>query len=450
MIAFNSLSILKSAKPQDTDKHKNKNSFIAYNDRINEACSFVIPSKSSMPDELYMSDKTEKKNSLLSNALVPLVLTPLVLLGGGCLLSQAMKKTAVNKLKILAEKTENHFLPAVGRNININDDDKFLLYLCFQEPTRKNFLVTGSIILVSGAAFIMKNFVDGFKDIWVKKQEAKIEKEFQDNSIEIETRSFSGKNQINRSLLAEKAEELKAYLPKDDKNSFSNILFTAFRLNRSKCDKNISFKSENKTAEKDQIKKTNSLKENLVYSAIGLLTLGLSAFFVAKTLKNFSCVAKKFEQTKENLTSKVKDSAGSFNVMPVELGGNPNRIGYYSYGDEFTSHLYTWLTAPSQFTRDLFLAITGYGALNYVGIKTVEGVKEVQVKKQNRKTDLELKDKLVNTHLKEFVSKKSSIITPLVEEFKESASKGKDSKELNKMYEGVLEEIKYGPPYIYE
>ncbi len=38
-----------------------------------------------------------------------------------------------------------------------------------------------------------KMFMDGFKDIWVKRREADIQKNLQENLIAVETQAFSGK-----------------------------------------------------------------------------------------------------------------------------------------------------------------------------------------------------------------------------------------------------------------
>ena len=41
-------------------------------------------------------------------------------------------------------------------------------------------------------AFMGKTFFDGYKDIWVKRKEANIQKNLQENLIAVETQSFSG------------------------------------------------------------------------------------------------------------------------------------------------------------------------------------------------------------------------------------------------------------------
>ena len=45
-----------------------------------------------------------------------------------------------------------------------------------QSPNRRTILASIGVITLASMAFIAKNFIDGFKEIWVKKQEANIHK----------------------------------------------------------------------------------------------------------------------------------------------------------------------------------------------------------------------------------------------------------------------------------
>ena len=78
-----------------------------------------------------------------------------------------------------------------------------------------------------------------------------------------------------------------------------------------------------------------------------------------------------------------------------------------------------------------------------------DAVKEVQVKKYNAQTEVELQKRLVSTELRNFKSKKDAAIQPLVDEFYKQVDEGKSKEQLKTMAENILLEIKNGPPYVY-
>ena len=69
--------------------------------------------------------------------------------------------------------------------------------------------------------------------------------------------------------------------------------------------------------------------------------------------------------------------------------------------------------------------------------------------KENAKTEYNLQDRLVNVELNNFSAKKSSVIEPLMDEFRKQARSGKDKQELKTRAENILCEIKNGPPFVY-
>ena len=98
----------------------------------------------------------------------------------------------------------------------------------------------------------------------------------------------------------------------------------------------------------------------------------------------------------------------------------------------------------------LFGGITGITAIGYGGKLAGEALKEVQVKKINAQTELDLQKRLVSTELRNFKAKKDSAINPLVKEFYKQVDSGKRTKdELKTMAENILFEIKNGPPFVY-
>ena len=85
------------------------------------------------------------------------------------------------------------------------DRVKESIFSMIQSPNRKTILAAVGVISLAAMAFMLKTFADGFKEVWVKKKEADIQKNLQENLIAVETQSFSGKMQIIRSMLSSKA-----------------------------------------------------------------------------------------------------------------------------------------------------------------------------------------------------------------------------------------------------
>ena len=105
-------------------------------------------------------------------------------------------------------------------------------------------------------------------------------------------------------------------------------------------------------------------------------------------------------------------------------------------------------TENKQF-KQLFFGITGLTAFSYGGKLAGDAVKEVQVKKINAETEINLQKRLVSTELRNFKSKKDAAIQPLIEEFYRQAKLGKPKEELKVMADNILLEIKNGPPFVY-
>ena len=133
------------------------------------------------------------------------------------------------------------------------------------------------------------------------------------------------------------------------------------------------------------------------------------------------------------------------------IAGSPgNKPSYYSHTNDDRAHLYNMIVNPENpLLKILFAGMTTVTALGYVGTKAVEAIREVQVIKENANTELELQNRLVEVELKNFETKKKSVIEPLMDEFRLQAFNGKDKKELKVRAENILYEIKNGPPFVY-
>ena len=151
----------------------------------------------------------------------------------------------------------------------------------------------------------------------------------------------------------------------------------------------------------------------------------------------------------EKIITKLKTSTTKAN--PNYAGDGTPRPAFNSFVEDYRAFFYNWLldTANPQFEY-LFYGITGLTAATYGGKLAGDAVKEVQVKKINAETELELQKRLVSTELRNFKSKKDAAIQPLVEEFYKQVDSGKRTKEeLKTMAENILFEIKNGPPFVY-
>ena len=137
-------------------------------------------------------------------------------------------------------------------------------------------------------------------------------------------------------------------------------------------------------------------------------------------------------------------------VNPTIGGSGRNKITYFSHVNDYLSFFYDWLMNPKnpQF-KNLFFGITGISALAYGGKTTAEAIKDVQVKKYNAQTELELQRRLVSTELRNFKAKKESAIEPLCDEFYIQKEAGKSKEELKIIADNILFEIKNGPPFVY-
>ncbi|MDD3150310.1 MAG: hypothetical protein PHV68_05700 [Candidatus Gastranaerophilales bacterium] len=445
---------------------------------------FIIPQNTSMPKELTETPIYQKKK-LLDNPLVPLCLGTLGVLGSVAVFSKIIHNTAKHQLKLPTWKS----LPELPRNMNLNDENHFVTYVAIQNPSLKNTIGAFAMFGFAGATFIMKSFVDGFKEIWVKKQDAKIQENLQENLIDVETKCFSGKHQIINNMLNQKTKEFKALMcTKQEQNCFPPSVFKGF----------TAFKGSKK-----QNKEENNTKNNLLYLGVGVSTLVLSTVLTGKIFKNLRNTANEFQKYHNGLHDTVKEilkkspekvlqeeketvkqifqtlnfksdfaqkeleKAGykkediepitdvlkrkeAIFVSPPEALGGKQGIQYYTYIDDVRGHFYNWImNKDNKLLRNLFLALASVSGVGYLGKTAVEAQKEFQVNKVNAQTELQLQKNLVNVELKNFLAKKNSAINPLMDDFRQKVNKGKNTNTLHQNATEILNEIKNGAPFIY-
>ena len=445
---------------------------------LEDTCdTLVISENSKMPSRLYEKDRSSEKNILPISAIATGVM------GTIALLSAFVKRNTRLNLKISDEKR----LPQLTRNVALNDEKHQALYQMIASPTRKTILAGIGVLTLSAMAFMGKTFFDGFKDVWVKKREADIQKDMQERLIDIETQSFAGKIQITRSMLSEKAREFSRYLSDDNEpilpNFGKHLRFTG-RNDKKNSDNNNSLNyfllgagtvaaiiglgylslknlSKSKTLLEDYVKDRKNIIKDIVQKSTNLTkeddkklieahfqSIDANADTIKEYLKGLNWDKTEAEEFIQKLIKKSETSTTKVNET---IGGDGTpKPTFYSHVDDYRAFFYNWLldTDNKQF-KQLFFGITGLTALSYGGKLAGDAVKEVQVKKLNAQTEVDLQNRLVSTELRNFKSKKEAAIQPLVDEFYKQAKNGKPKEELKVIADNILFEIKNGPPFVY-
>ena len=463
---------------------KNNEKSISFDD-IQDSLLIHTPNETK---EKTSKKEDSKESSFNTNkALKPLLAATALIVGGCFAMSAILKKSSQNLLTTRSFEQ----LPDLAVNMNIKEEPQFAIYRAIRDPNFRNIMGAAAIFIMSGITIGCKNFVDGAKEIWLKKQSADIEKELQENLIEVETNSFSGKLDVVNNMLTENVKFFDKLLNK--KSDTKSNIFSEF----------ISFKGIKK--EEDSAQKQKNIK-NIKYTALilgvilGAVALGKFSISNIKKTAKFSedfangfaektidainkmsesakkediptitelfksiCAKPEFIKTtckKYNLTeneissiiSAVEESKKTiFADAPTALGGIPKKIQYYCYIDENRGHLYNWILNPeNKFTKYIFGAFTISSAIGYLFKQGMDALKEMTVLRENAKTELNLRKRLVDVEVENFKSKKRSAINPLLEQFEKEALQGTKSKEeLKQLADNILMETKNGPPYVY-
>ncbi len=447
--------------------------------------SFIISDTVEMPSELY------RNRNAVDKKLLPLSAIALGVMASITAVTWFVKRSA----KIAKELTPEKWLPTLTRNVNLSEETSQVVYQMLQSPNRKTFIAGTGVLALSAMAFMGKTFFDGYKDIWVKRKEADIQKNLQENLVAVETQSFSGKMQIIRSMLSKYSTDFEKYLTDDNEKILQNF--------EKKFRAETSFTSNGKNSKNNSSNMGNIILGTL--TTLGIVGLGFLSFrnlskskihlqdglerakdTIRELVKTSGEESKKMDKNNlEHMFGSLEGSEGIEDFVRQEVEKlnwknpdekkeflnkiltrfktsttkvNPNIGGdgtpkpaFNSFVNDYKAFFYNWLidTSNPQF-KQLFFGITGITAASYGGKLVGDAIKEVQVKKINAETELELQKRLVSTELRNFKSKKDSAIRPLVEEFYKQVDSGKRSKEeLKNLAENVLFEIKNGPPYVY-
>jgi len=441
-------------------------------------------------NQIALPQKLKEKDTQKTNPLYPIcgiTIGVMGLLGG---FTAMMKKFSKGKL----ESSKEYLLPGITRNHCINDEIHQSIFSMIQSPNRKTILASLGVITLGAMAFMGKIFIDGFKEVWVKGQEANIHKNLQENLIAVETQSFSGKLQIIRSMLSSKARmftnELSFHGDKyrgkygdkyNTNNNDDNLLMYGLGLATMGAILGLGYFASHNIRKSDEyikngIKNTktgidliidefnNGKTLNNLEGHKGEILSGKEAykFLIENMLDSVYAKPEEIEKTvkkmnlpnkeKEEFIKHLKDSMNQATekVNPMMGGTGRNKITYFSHVNDYLSFFYDWLMNPKnpQF-KNLFFGIAGISALAYGGKSAAEAVKEVQVKKYSADIELNLQKRLVATELRNFKAKKDSAIEPLCREFLQQKKNGKSKEELKTIADNILFEIKNGPPFVY-
>lgn len=457
--------------------------------------SLMIADTVELPDKLY------EKNTKKEKGLLPIAGATVGFMAALAGLTHLFAKSARDAVDVELPKK----LPSMTRNVCVNKEIDQAIYRMVANPTKKTAMAAAGLAVFSSMAFMGKTFCEGFRDVWVKKKEADIHKDLQENLIAVETQSFSGKMQIIRSMLAQKAKEFNGALS-DEENNNSKENFSS----------SISFKKRERTPNN---KKSGNILKNLGYMVLGAVSTGAIVGLGYLSMKNLRSgneamkrgvekvkdviteiaektnnhnpetmgkesydMANKIDREKignlfvdisadtdfvtstaekmkwnnqEEKQQFIKDSLFNINKSTENansaLGGSgKDRNTFYSHVSDYKAFFYNWLIdSKNQQFKNLFFGITGATATAYLGQLTANAIKDVQVKKYNADTELNLQKRLVATELRNFKSKKDASILPLCDEFYRQKKNGKPKEELKIVADNILNEIKNGAPYVY-
>ena len=449
---------------------------------INEACdTLLISQDTGMPSRLH-DNIISKEKSIAPIAIAAIGV--MGLLAGTSLFINKSTKAALNSAEVKK-------LQDLTRNVNLSKETHQIIYQMVHNPGRKTILAGMGVLTMSAMAFIGKTSLDGFKDVWIKRKEADIQKDLQEELIGIETQSFSGKMQIIRGMLASTAIRFKKYLSNEDQGNIPH-------KGKYKTLDNMSFKGSNKI--------NDNKKNNAGYFLLGIATISAIAGLGFLSLKGLSKTKNQItsfinankadlkniinKSSKETMAEdkikienlfKIIDEENGFveqqlknikwdkeeiqkftkhinNILETSTVKAEKTIGgsgvpkpsFNSFVDDYRAFFYNWLldTDNKQF-KQLFFGITGVTAASYGGTLAGEAVKDVQVKKMNAQTEINLQNRLVSTELRNFKSKKDASIQPLIQDFYKQAADGRPKSELKTVAENILFEIKNGPPFVY-
>lgn len=443
------------------------NSFCKPECNFNDICDdLIISDKVSVPKELTENTSPKEKS------LLPISGIALGVMGVIAGITYFIQQNT----RAIAQTDKKQVLPTLTRHVAMNEETHQAIYRMVRNPNRQTILAGSGVLALTATAFMGKTFFDGFKEVWVKKKEADIQKNLQENLIAVETRTFGGKMQIIRNMLSERTAEFENALSDNPKKmlhfgagakqspvkkenntgyialgaaTFAGILALGFLSikNLTSGKKYLEAGSrivKNAIPEIIEKSKPETMAEDKEILKNLFTALGTPKKYIKQNIQKLNWDKSEIEKFEEELmtsTAKLERTIG---------GDGTDKPTYYSHVDDYRAHLYNYLLdSDNKQFKQLFFGIAGISAIGYAGKITGDAIKEVQVKKINAQTELDLQKRLVSTELRNFKAKKDAAINPLVEEFYRQKSANKSKEELKAIADNILYEIKNGAPFVY-
>ncbi len=420
---------------------------------LNDTCDTMIISDSVKLPEQLNQNLTNPERSLL-----PISALCVGVMGLFAGVSWFVKRNAKITNEILKEK----WITSFTRNISINEESVQAIVQMVQNPNIKTIRAGLGVLTLTATAFMGKTFFDGFKDVWVKKREADIQKNLQEQLIAVETQSFSGKIQIIRNALSEKTKMFSNYIspsePKEqpfgmfksskDLSFGSNLSHYSMKNLRAGNNETIKFVEKTKKDLEVIAKSAKNDKFVKEYLENMLQFINASRYDVEKIVNMTSWKKKDKESFINYVVKRINTS--TVKVNPNIGGDGTQKPSFSSFVDDYRAFFYNFLIEPDnkQF-QQLFFGTTALAGVSYGGKLIGDAIKEVQVKKINAQTELDLQRRLVSTELRNFKAKKDAAVKPLIDEFYRQVDEGKPKEQLKTIAENILFEIKNGPPFVY-
>ncbi len=475
-----SLNIYSANTRKNIKTNKTAKGYIL-NTRIKNSQNFDVFDKNEteflLSDNFEKEKEPEKEKFDEKKILKPVLLTCLASLGTiGAISLCALKYSSFAAKSDVVVRP-----PDLARNFNIKEEHQFALYRALRDPNSKNILGLIGVGLMSAVTLCAKTFTNGVKDIWVKKQKCDIEYDFEKDSIDIETKAFSGKLKVIDELYIQTSNYLKSEINGKNSLNFKGEKKKNEKNDETKKPKNpfllaalgamafvggsyLLFKTYQKTVKNLDTfyaKTTDNSIKAQIQDAINLKDKNSAIEKLSNVLKTINATEQDAREklgsiqgiTEEEIKLAIKDiqNAQTYVKAPEALGGISEKIQYYCYIDEDRGHLYNWILNPeNKFNKYLFLSFSSLSSIGYLANTAAEAVKSAAVEKENKKSDLNLKKNLVEVEIANFKAKKQSAIEPMIENFKIQKAKGKSKEELEEIAGNILFEIKNGPPYVYD
>src|SRR5574344_1667265 len=139
---------------------------------FDDVCNSLLIS--SLPhDEVVVEKNAQDKDEQSFSAKKALM--PLLVGVGATFLGTAALSFVLRKSSGTILSTKNfEKLPDLARNMNIKQEPQFAVYRALRDPSNNNIFAAAAVFVFSGLSIAAKNFGDGVKEVWVKKQEADV------------------------------------------------------------------------------------------------------------------------------------------------------------------------------------------------------------------------------------------------------------------------------------